>query len=744
MTAVHLQSAAEVVRASKPAFNGRIGFSAEDSIPDWLQPIQAPQGVPNVVLILLDDVGFGATSTFGGLVDTPELDSLAVQGLRYNRFHVPALCSPTRAALLSGRNDHRAGFGQIMEATKGFPGYNGLWRKDTATVADVLRRNGYSTAAFGKWHNTPYSEITPVGPFDRWPIGLGFEYFYGFMGGADSHWEPSRLYRNTTAVEAYATPEQGYHLTTDITNDAINWVRTHQSLAPDKPYFLYFATGATHSPHHVPKEWIERYRGRFQQGWDKMREETFVRQKNVGVIPADAVLTPRPKELRAWSALSEYQQRVSAREMEVFAAFLSHTDHEIGRLLDTVQQGPQGDNTLILYIVGDNGAEGYGQMDEKWLERDPDKFGSKLARHSNMYTVEWAWATNTPFPWTKFVASHLGGTRDPLVISWPAHIKNAGGLRSQYTHVNDVAATLYEVTGVALPSLVDGVKQQALDGTSLAYTFDDPDAPSRHRLQIFEQAGNRSIYKEGWLAGARHMLPWTPLQHQDFRQDRWELYNLDRDFSQAHDLANEYPKKLKELQAAFDNEAKKNNVYPLLNMYPLNLRGSNQTKAGKREYTYYPGMPRIPASVAPQFGEHNHVITAYLDIPNGGAQGVILSFGGRMGGFVLYVKDGNLVYENQAVWGSVRDVIHADLPISRGKLVVGCEFVRTKSESNSGIIRLYINGRQVAEKLLAKVAPDSYMGTLGIGQAFGSPVSSKFLPPFQFTGTLERLTVRLQ
>lgn len=738
--------------SAAPPVEAKIGVSVKDSAPAWPQPVRAPAGAPNIVLILLDDVGFSAASAFGGPVETPALDALASQGLRYNRFHVSALCSPTRAALLSGRNDHRAGFGQIMEATSAFPGYNGVWRKDTVMVADVLRRNGYSTAAFGKWHNTPYSEISPVGPFDRWPTGLGFEYFYGFMGGLDSHWEPSRLYRNTTPVEVATTSKQSYHLTTDIANDAINWVRTHRSLAPDKPYFLYFATGATHGPHHVSEEWIEKYRGRFRQGWDTMREESFARQKKLGIIPADAQLTPRSKQLLAWNALSKERQQSSARQMEIFAAFLSHTDHEVGRLLQTVQQGPQGDNTLVLYIVGDNGAEGYpAERATPSVQNDPEKLGSRFAPY-NLYSAEWAWATSTPFQWTKFVASHLGGTRDPLVVSWPARIKHAGGVRTQYTHVNDIAPTIYEVTGITFPAVVDGVRQQPMDGVSLAYSFDAPGAPSQHRLQIFEQVGNRAIYQDGWLAGAFHMVPWIPSRpHKDFADDRWELYHLDEDFSQARDVAKRYPDKLKELQAAFHSEAQKNNVYPLQE-YPPHHNSKKEDDAERREYVYYSGTPRIAAMVAPKLATSSYTISAEVNLPDNTAQGVIVSFGGRYGGFALYLKDGNLVYENQTQSGLTRDLIVADMPASGGKFVLGCEFSRRDPNSTdnspenvvSGTVRLYIDGRPVAEKFLTMVRPDTYTGTLGIGRAFGSPVSSVFEPPFEFTGTLEKVTVRLQ
>jgi arylsulfatase A-like enzyme len=721
---------------------------------DVQPPIKARAGAPNIVLILLDDVGFGAASTFGGPAQTPELDKLAAQGLRYNRFHVSALCSPTRAALLSGRNDHKMGFGSIAEEPADFPGYNVQWPKSATSVADILRRNGYSTAAFGKWHNTPTNEISPIGPFDRWPTGLGFEYFYGFMGGWDSPWEPTKLYRDTTPVEPRKTPEEGYHLTSDITEEAISWIQTHESLAPDKPYFLYFAPGATHWPHQVPKEWIEKYRGQFDRGWDKLREETLARQKSLGVVPASAELTPRPKEIPAWDSLSTDQKKLQAREMEVYAAYLAHTDHDVGRLLRVVQRGPQGYNTLILYIVGDNGAIGWERPDA-WTQaqlRHLDEIGSKL--YPGDIGSGWALAADTPYQWMKAFASHLGGTRDPLIVAWPARIKDRGGLRSQYTHVTDVAPTLLEVAGIRSPAVVDGVKQQRVDGISFVDTFDSRNAPLRHRVQIFEQLGNRSIYQDGWVAAARHMDLASPPSN-DFKHDRWELYHLDEDFSEAHDIAAENPEKLRELQNLFEKEAKKNRIYPLRN-FDENPKPPALSD-NRKDFIYYPGLPRIPAMSAPHFGESPYLITANITIPKGGAQGVILSYGGRMGGFALYAKDGRLVYE--ANDGDDHHVIRSNVALPTGDMTVACQFTRKVENSGSqlgqvaqdsattGTVRLFINGQLTGEapsvrEALGFSAIDG--GTLGIGEAFGSPVSFAFQPPFKFTGTLEKVTVELK
>jgi arylsulfatase len=763
---LHLSLAADVLPQSGSDFKGGIRFSVKDSVPEWPPPTKAPPGAPNIVLILLDDVGFGAVSVFGGPVRTPELEQLAATGLRYNRFHVTALCSPTRAALLSGRNDHRAGFGTVSEGASGFPGYTGIWRKDTVMISDVLRRNGYSTAAFGKWHNTPNWEISPVGPFDRWPTSLGFEYFYGFMAGKDSQWEPS-LYRNTTAIEPPATLKQGYHFTTDITTEAIRWVHTHDSLAPDKPFFLYFATGATHDPHHVPKEWIDKYRGAFDQGWDKLREASFAQQKKLGVIPGDTKLTPRPKELPAWDSLSADQKKLLARQMEVFAGFLAHTDHEVGRLVRTIQRGPQGDNTLILYIVGDNGASGEGGLEGH--DYIPDGIGApgvqERLRHIdelggepliNDYATAWAWATNAPFQWTKQIASHFGGTRDPLIVSWPARIMDRGGLRDQFTHVNDVAATLYEVTGVPFPSVVDGVEQQPLDGTSFAYSFDSATAPSRHRTQIFEQVGNRAIYQDGWVAAARHTLPWQEQAYngKDFEKDRWELYRVETDFSEADDLAALYPQKLKELQAVFDAEAHKNNVYPLGAGGWSMDKGQPSPVAGRREFVYYPDLPRTrgtsTASVVPDFLK-SHRITADVVIPETGAEGVIISEGSRYGGFVLYVKDNHLVYENNSRTPvNMMTTITSQAPLPYGRISLAFEYARdeatekktTSRTDSSGTGRLYVNGQLAGEAHLTRTRLS--LGSFGVGQAFGSPVSPAIVAPFRFSGTLEWVKVELK
>lgn len=734
-----------------------------DTQPHWPKPPTAPQNAPNVVLILLDDVGFGATSTFGGPAQTPALDRLAQNGLRYNRFHVTALCSPTRAALLSGRNDHNASFGTITDLANGFPGYTGIWNKDTASIAEVLRRNGYSTAAFGKWHNTPAWEISPVGPFDHWPTNLGFEYFYGFMGGMDSQWEPS-LYRNTTPIDPPNGLPINYHLTTDLVDEAIAWIRTHESLAPQKPFFVYLAPGATHEPHHVPKKWIDAYRGQFDQGWDRLREQIFERQKRLGVVPGDTTLTPRPKEIPSWDSFSVLRKQFLSRQMEVFAGFLSQTDYEVGRLLNAIRADPNGSNTLIIYIAGDNGASGEGRMeghdgffyedivaqekaDPKLRMQHLDELGSKL--YMNHYSTAWAWATDTPFQWTKQVASHFGGTRDPMIISWPEKIHRVGELRTQFTHVTDIAATIYDALGISFPAIVDGVPQKPLDGQSFVDTFDNPSASSRHTTQIFEQVGNRAIYRDGWVAAARHWLPWQwPYKNSGFENDRWELYHIDVDFSEAHDLASKEPGKLRDLQSIFDTQARANQVYPLgAGGWDSSSKNQPSPAAGRTRFVFYPGLPRTPSGpVLPDFSR-SHRIVAQVNITSPNGQGVIISEGSRHGGFVLYLKDNFLIYENQH--GTKHDIIRSPHPLAAGAYVLGYQFDRLgdrhdgsdEKQTDSGTGRLFVNGETVAESEQHGIR---VWGSFGIGRAFGSPVTDAFSLPFQFDGELESVTVELE
>lgn len=718
--------------------------------------LRAASQRPDVVFVMLDDVGFAATKLFGGPVDTPELNKLAAKGLRYNNFNTTAICSPTRASLLTGYNSHRVGFGNVTESRSDYPGYNMLWRKSTASVAEVLRQNGYSTAIFGKWHNTPYSEISPVGPFDRWPTGLGFEYFYGFMQGENSQWEP-QLYRGTVAVDPPKSPAEGYHFTADIADEAIAWVQTHRALAPKKPFFLYFSPGATHAPHHAPQPWIDKYRGKFDQGWDRLREQIFAQQKKSGVIPADAKLTPRPDEIPAWDSLSPDEKKIVARQMEVYAGFLAHTDYEVGRMLNEITKDGHGDNTLVFYIVGDNGASAEGgpfgsDFTFSNIGKSPstaqqlstlDGLGSVF--YDNHFAVAWAWALDTPFQWTKQVASHLGGTRNPMIVSWPRRIKGSGGLRTQFTHVNDVVPTVYDAIGLTPPSVVNGVKQLGMDGVSFVYSFDHANEPSHHRVQYFEVRGNRAIYKDGWMASARHTYPWAMKQDDEYSHDRWELYDLTKDFSQAVDLAGKYPNKLTELKKVFEEEAEKNDVNPLGGG---RRSGVAHTEDRAREFVYYPSLPRVPALASPTF-PGSHRIVAHLDIPRStDIQGVIFSYGSRFGGFVLYAKNGHIVYENNTA-GQHFDKIVSRSTLPAGKVEVAYEFAAKELNKDNGwpavggIGKLYIDGALVGQGDIAFFNIMQYFGSLGVGRGYDSPISPAYEVPFKFNGTIEHVTVKL-
>ncbi len=739
-------------------FTGRVDVNRDKSVPAWPHGPVAPAGAPNVVLILLDDIGFGATSAFGGPVSTPAFDALAKSGLKYNRFHVNSLCSPTRAALLSGRNDHEIGFGTVIEAAQGYPGYNSIWPKSAASIAEILKQNGYSTAAFGKWHNTPAWETNAAGPFDHWPTGLGFEYFYGFVAGMDNQWFP-RLYRNTTPVEPSATPAEGYHLTTDLANDATNWVRQHDAIAPQKPFFLYFATGAAHEPHHVSQAWIDKYKGKFDQGWDALREQTFANQKEFGIIPPKAELTPRPKELPAWNSLDAGQKKLLAHQMEIYAAFIAQTDYEIGRLLDNIRAEGHVEDTIVFYIPGDNGATAEGGLnghDVLTAAGAPESIAHRLEHMSdlgselylNQYAAGWAYATNTPFQWGKQVASHLGGTRDPLVVSWPGHIKDIGTMRPQFHHVTDIAPTIYELAHIHFPDTVNGVKQLPLEGKSMVYSFDHPEQPSPHTIQYFEMVGNRGIYKDGWWAGSRNSLPWEVGLHWEDHSPEdnpWELYNLNEDYSQAHNIASQNPEKLKELQELFDSEARRNNVYPL-----TAHRGPMPTPYGDaKSFVYHSRITRIPNASAPRLNGHAFHITADIEVPESGANGVIIAQGGMWGGYTMFVKDNHIVYEVNSSGNMAGSLISSE-SLRPGKAHIVLSFNPDSANESPGLLgglspspgsaRLMLNGKLAGETKITRLGV-YYFETLDVGSDLGSPVSHAYTTPFTFTGTIDTVRV---
>lgn len=741
----------------RPPFGGRIGRTAALSRPEPPHIVRAPAGAPNVVVILLDDVGFAQFGTFGGAIPTPVLDRLAAEGLRYNRYHTTAICSPTRAAMLTGRNHHLSGNGAIPEYATGFPSYDGMWPKSVACIADILRQNGYATAAIGKWHNTPNWESGPAGPFDRWPTGLGFEQFYGFMGGATNQWEPT-LYEGTRPV-VRMTPRRDYHLTTELADKAIAWTREVKSVAPDKPFFLWFATGATHAPHHAPKDWIERFRGRFDEGWDAYREAAFRRQKAMGVIPEDAELTPRPEEIPAWDTLTADQKRLYARMMEVFAGFTAHTDHEIGRLIESLRETGEYDNTLIVYSVGDNGASGEGGPEGtvdgmSFFNGVPESVAEMLAKiddlggptRYNHFPVGWAWALDTPFQWIKRVASHLGGVRNPLVVTWPRRIRDAGGLRSQFHHAVDVMPTILEAAGIAMPSQVNGAAQTPLSGVSMCYTFDEPAAPDRRTTQYFEVLGNRAIYHEGWWAGARELLPWLqgggPF---DPDASRWELYHVARDFSQAVDLAAREPARLREMQDLFWIEAGRNGVLPLdsgSNDRMLDAQALSGATARDR-YVFYPGTVGIFEAGAPNLKNRSFSITAHVE-RGGGPEGVLVALGGRIGGYSLFVRGRRLSFWYNFL-GLEQTCLTSERELPEGPCACTVAFdYDGGGRGKGGTLRLAVDGRPCGETRLERtVARVFARETFDIGMDLNSPVGD-YEAPYPYGGVLHRVEIELR
>lgn len=746
-------------------FAGKIERTFEGSEQAYPEPITAPDGAPNVVLILIDDLGFGQPGTFGGPVPTPAMDALAEEGLKYTRMHTTAVCSPTRAALLTGHNHHQVGFGTITELASGYPGYNTVWPRETASIATILKENGYSTSAFGKWHNTPDWETTPIGPFDRWPNGLGFDYWYGFHGGETSQWEP-RLYRNTIPVEPPTRPEDGYHLTVDLVDDAIKWVNQQQSIAPDRPYFMYFAPGAVHAPLHVGPEWADKFAGQFDQGWDAVREETLARQKELGVIPANTELTTRPEEIEAWDSLDDAARQVYARHQEVFAGFVAQTDHEIGRLLKTIRSLPDADNTLIILIAGDNGPSAEGTTtgtinNTMTLNGVPDTVEAQLPAladiggplHDNHYPVGWAWAGAAPFQWMKRVPSHFGGTRNGTVISWPAGIETTGEVREQFHHVIDVAPTILEIAGLQAPSIVNGTEQTPMTGTSMVYSFDDADAPGTRKTQYFETGGHRAIYHDGWVAASFHGAPWILQGSIGFDDKDWTLYNIEEDFSQARDLSAEHPEKLEELIALFDEEAEKNDVFPLDDRFIERTGDPDRPSAikGRTEFEYKAGATRLPVGISPPIIGRSYQITAEITVPEGGASGVIVATGGSTAGYTLYLEDGVPVYEYN-FFDRARYRLEGSAPLPEGTHEIVLTYQQTEpTEENplaGGPIVMSVNGEDIARGMIELAVPEGFSTTetMDIGVDLGAVVTPAYhdRAPFAFSGGIERVLVTLQ
>ena len=731
-----------------------------------IEPRLPPTGAPNVLIVLLDDVGFGASSTFGGPCQTPTADRLAAGGLKYNRFHTTALCAPTRAAMLTGRNHHSVAMGSITETATSAPGNSSLRPNTKAPLAMTLKLNGYSTAQFGKCHEVPVWQSSPMGPFDAWPSGGGgFETFYGFIGGENNQWDPA-LYDGTTPVEPPATPEDGYHLTEDLADRAISWVRTQKALMPEKPFFVYFAPGATHAPHHVPKEWADKYEGQFADGWDALRERTFGRQKELGVIPADADLTTRQAEIPAWDDMPDELKPVLEREMEVYAGFLEHTDHHVGRLIDAIDDLGILDDTLIYYVIGDNGASAEGTLNgafnemanfngmaaletPEFMASKMDEFGSPSSY--NHYAVGWAWAMDTPFQWTKQVASHWGGTRNPAIVNWPNGIEESGGLRSQFTHVIDIAPTILEAAGLPEPTFVNGVQQSPMEGKSMTYSFTEPAAPERHDLQYFEMFGNRGIYHRGWSAVTKHRTPWQMVGGvvPAFDDDLWELYDGASDYSQAHDLAPDQPEMLAKLQRLWLIEATKYNVLPMDDRL---AERANAEIAGRptlihgNTQQFFPGMGRLSENSVVNIKNKSFSITAEVDVPSGGAEGVIIAQGGRFGGWSLYTDGGRAKFVYN-VLGIQEFATEADAPIPEGTHQVRMEFAYDGGGlAKGGDVTLYHDGEAVGTGRVEATQAMVFSAdeTTDIGYESGTAVSPDYTTKTsRFTGKIHWVQIDL-
>ncbi len=729
-------------------YDGPVTLDAKDPETSFapIEPLRPPAGAPNVLIILLDDVGFGASSAFGGPCNTPTAERLAAGGLKYNRFHTTALCAPTRAALLTGRNHHTVGMGVITELATSAPGYSSLRPNTCAPLAQTLLLNGYSTAQFGKCHEVPVWQTSPMGPFDAWPTGGGgFEYFYGFLGGETNQYYPA-LYEGTTPVEPQKTPEDGYHFTEDMTDRAITWVRQQKSLMPDKPFFVYFAPGAAHAPHHVPKEWSDKYQGRFDQGWDKLREEILARQKELGVVPPDTQLTERHEEIPAWDDMPDELKPVLARQMEVYAGFLEHTDHHIGRLVDALEDLGVLEDTLVYYIIGDNGASAEGTVNgtfnemfifngamaletPEYVAAHVDEFGTPTAY--NHYAVGWAHAMDTPYQWTKQVASHWGGTRNGTIVHWPAGIKAKGEIRSQFHHVIDVAPTVLEAAVLPQPTAVDGVEQHPIEGVSMRYSFDGAAETDRRTTQYFEMFCNRGIYHEGWAAVTRHSTPWILVEPPSFEDDVWELYDTSSDWSQAHDLAAEMPEKLAELHQLWLEEARKYNVLPLddrrLERFNSDLAGRPTLVKGNSQLLFG-GMGRLTENTVLNIKNKSHAVTAEILVPEEGAQGVIIAQGGAFAGWSLYAKDGKPTYCYNLL-GLQRFKIEGDSTIPSGEHQVRMEFAYDGGGlAKGGTVTLYVDGDKVGEGRVNDTIPMVFSAdeTMDVGRDTASPVSDDY------------------
>jgi arylsulfatase len=730
-------------------YNGLITYDAKDPAThfDPIKQLRPPKGAPNVLVILIDDAGFGSSSAFGGPCQTPNAEKLAAGGLKYKRFHTTALCSPTRQALLTGRNHHSVGMGGITEIAGGAPGYTSILRNTAAPLAKTLKLNGYSTAQFGKCHEVPVWETSPVGPFTQWPTGSGFEYFYGFVGGEANQWYPT-LYEGTTPVEPDKTPEEGYHLVEDMTDKAISWIGQQKMLVPDKPFFVYFAPGATHAPHHVPKEWADKYKGKFDQGWDKLREETFARQKKLGVIPQDCELTKRHKEIPAWDEMPDDLKPFLSRQMEVYAGYLEYTDHHVGRLIDSLEKLGIIDNTLIYYIIGDNGASAEGSLNGTFNEmlnfngmaelETPQYLIGRLnelggPNSYNHYAVGWAHAMNTPYQWTKQVASHWGGTRNGTIVHWPHGIRAKGEMRDQFHHIIDVAPTILEAAGLPQPTFVEGVQQTPIEGVSMFYSFDDAKAAERHETQYFEMFGNRGIYHEGWTAVTKHKTPWLLIGGEvtpQFDDDVWELYD-NTDWTQAKDVSKQFPEKLHELQRLWLIEAVKYNVLPMDDDVgkrmnpdtagrPILVKGNTQL--------LFANMGRLGENCVLSIKNKSHSVTAEIVVPDSGAHGVIIAQGANIGGWSLYAHANKLKYCYN-LGGLKWFYVESENELPAGERQVRMEFAYDGGGlGKGGNVTLFVDGVKAGEGRVDATLAMVYSADDGcdVGQDSGAPVSPDY------------------
>ena len=747
---------------------GKIAPSVGGSDPiDWPKEIEAPKGAPNVLLVMMDDVGFGASSSFGGPIPTPTLDRVTKEGLRYNAFHTTAVCSPTRAALITGRNHHVASTGIIMEFSTPYPGYHSLVSRSVGTIGEILTANGYGTSWFGKNHNVPDWQTSPAGPFHLWPTGLGFEYFYGFLG-ADAHQYRSPIYENTVPIEPYLG-KKDFHLDEAMADRAIAWMRTQKSVWPNKPFFAYYTPGTAHAPHHAPKEWLNKFKGKFDHGWHRQREMTFAKQKEMGIIPADAVLNPFTNDYQKWDELNTDEKRIAARGMEAYAAALAHADYQVGRVINAIEEMGELENTLVIYIMGDNGSSaedptGIGMTSEiatmgnkvadrpEYMLENLDEFGGMW--FENHYSHSWAHAMNTPFQWDKKIASHLGGSRTGMALMWGDRIKDPGAVRSQFSHVNDIVPTILEAASLPEPETINGFKQVPMNGKSLLYTLNNPDAPEQHKTQYFEVIANQGIYHDGWIANSTpKRLPWEgrgPSNPDPFNDYEWELYNLREDFSQSKNLAKENPEKLEELRAIFISEAKKNQVFPLDDRYIERADPANRPEPnrGRKEFVYYDGTFRIPEGAAVSVKNTSFKITAKLFIPEGGAEGMIITQGGWFAGWGLMLLEGKPTFKySLSHYPEHKHTIKGKNVLPAGDHTLVADFDYEGGGVGKGAtVTLLLNGEEVAKGNIPATVPTRFSMTEGldVGRDAGLPLTKDYDVPFRFTGKIGKVVVTLE